>query len=329
MNNDHTLDKDKVKLDEILKFLFSTSKNVLVKLLNGIFEEDFNIDEVELTVSNNEFVEDDLGILRGDIFFDILESNKNKVTYHIEFQTKNDSTMVIRMFEYGFNKGKEQLKEFKESINNDIRTIYFPKQKVIFFEENRNIKDLLKLRIVFPDKQEIIYEVAVMKYWEYSDKELIEKKMYPLIPLQLFNLRKDLKNAQDKKDIEKIKKLSTIARNLANKLAKESAELFEKDEILGDDFHKMLLAIQNLIEYLNRNYMNDESIEDEVIKVTKTLYDPEVEKRGIAKGIEKGIEKGIGKSIEKMLIKGMKEEEIADILDVDMKFINKVKARMN
>ena len=30
-----------------------------------------------------------------------------------------------------------------------------------------------------------------------------------------------------------------------------------------------------------------------------------------------------------MLIKGIKEEEIADILDVDMKFINKVKAHMN
>ena len=51
-----------------MKFLFSTSNKVLVKLLNGIFNENFNVDEVELTVSNNEFVEDDLGILRGDMF---------------------------------------------------------------------------------------------------------------------------------------------------------------------------------------------------------------------------------------------------------------------
>lgn len=99
------LEKEKVKLDEVLKFLFSTSNKVLVKLLNGIFEENFNVDEVELTVSNNEFVEDDLGILRGDMFFDILNKNSDKVSYHIEFQTKNDNTMVIRMFEYGFRKG--------------------------------------------------------------------------------------------------------------------------------------------------------------------------------------------------------------------------------
>ncbi len=111
-----------MKLDEVLKFLFSTSNKVLVKLLNGIFDEKFDVDEVELTVSNNEFVEDDLGILRGDMFFDILNKNHNKASYHIEFQTKNDNTMVIRMFEYGFKKGKEQLKNSKK-FKEELKTI--------------------------------------------------------------------------------------------------------------------------------------------------------------------------------------------------------------
>ena len=128
------LEKEKVKLDEVLKFLFSTSNKVLVKLLNGIFEENFNVDEVELTVSNNEFVEDDLGILRGDMFFDILNKNSDKVSYHIEFQTKNDNTMVIRMFEYVFRKGKEQERSINK-VKEDTRTIYFPKQKVIFLKK--------------------------------------------------------------------------------------------------------------------------------------------------------------------------------------------------
>ena len=82
--------------------------------------------------------------------------------------------------------------------------------------------------------------------------------MFPLMPLQLFNLRKELEKAHNKNDLNKIKELSQKAKNLAEKLAKESAKLFEEDEILGEDFHKMLLAIQNLIEYLNRNYMKDE-----------------------------------------------------------------------
>lgn len=285
-----TISREKVKLDEVLKFLFSTSNKVLIKLLSGVFEEDINEDEVELTVTNNEFIEDDLGILRGDMFFDILNKDRKKVSYHIELQTKNDSTMVVRMFEYGFRKGKEQSKYRKDK--EEIKTIYFPKQKVIFFEENREIKDTLNLRIVFPDNQEVNYVVDVMKYWEYTDEQLREKKMYPLIPLQLFSLRKELQKAQNKNDMKKLNELSYIARELAQKLAKESAILLDEDEILGEDFHKMLLAIQNLIEYLNRNYLNDENIEEEVNTMTKTLYDPEVEKRGMEKGIEKGIEKG-------------------------------------
>jgi len=53
----------------------------------------------------------------------------------------------------------------------------------------------------------------------------------------------------------------------------------------------MLLAIQNLVEYLNRNYFNDEKIEEEVIAMTKTLYDPEVERKGREEGkIEIAIE---------------------------------------
>ena len=148
------MEKERVKLDEVLKFLFSTSHQVLVKLLNGIFDEDFKIEEVELAVSNS-------------------------------------------------------------------------------------------------------------------------------------------------------------------KLAYEAKQLFEEDEILGEDFHKLLLAIQNLIEYMNRNYFNNQEIEDEVSRMTKTLYDPEVERRGIKKGIEQGIEQGIEKGIEKGIEQGKRQaaKALLDLLD--------------
>lgn len=298
--------KESVKLDQILKYLFTVSKSVLVKLLNGIFNEDYESDEVELSVSNSEFVGDELGILRGDVFFEIEKQEKH--TYHIEFQTKNDSTMIIRMFEYGLNKGKEKLNSTDKPDNLNERVIYFPKQKIIFIEENRNIPDEMKIKIIMPDGEELVYKVSVMKYWEYSDKDLIEKQMYPLLPLQLFKLRKDLKKAHDKNDIKKLKSLAAKTKSIAIKLSNESSQLFEEEEILGADFHKMLLAIQNLVEYLNRNFIEDEDIEEEVIKVTKTLFDPEVEKRGINKGIEQGIEQGIERGMEIIVLKQLKKK---------------------
>ncbi|WP_315078321.1 hypothetical protein [uncultured Clostridium sp.] len=312
---------DKVKLDEVLKFLFSTSKKVLVNLLNGIFEENFSTDDVDLSISNNEFIMDTFDTLRGDIFFDILNNqSSNKVSYHLEFQTKNDSTMVIRMFEYGFKKGKEQA-----GNRDDFKTIYFPKQKVIFIERNNSIKDDIKLKIVLPDEQSFIYSVPVMKYWEYTDKELIENKMYPLLPLQLFNLRKELEYFRKRNNIEEIKKLSIKAKEIASIIANESKELFEKDEIVGEDFHKMLLAIQNLIEYLNRNYFNDEKIEEEVITMTKTLYDPQVEKKGIEKGIEKKAKETAIKAIEM----GMDNEVIIKLTGLTDEKINIIRKEIS
>lgn len=59
--------------------------------------------------------------------------------------------------------------------------------------------------------------------------------------------------------------------------------------------------------------------------MTKTLYDPEVEKRGIKKGIENGIEQ----AIEKMLIKGMESEMISNILDVDINLVLKIKKTLS
>ena len=159
-----------------------------------------------------------------------------------------------------------------------------------------------------------------MKYWEYNGKDLIEKKMYPLIPLQLFNLRKKLNYAKKKNDINKIKELSIVARNLAEKLAIESKELFDQDEILGEDFHSMLLAIQNLIEYLNRNYIDDENLEKEVNIMTKSLYDPEVEK----KGIEKGIEKNQAEIVLNMLGEGLDEATISRFTKIDIEKVREI-----
>ena len=156
--------------------------------------------------------------------------------------------------------------------------------------------------------------------------------MYLLIPLQLFNLRKKLHSAKKKNDINTNKELSIVARNLAEKLANESKELFDQDEILGEDFHSMLLAIQNLIEYLNRNYIDDENLEEEVNIMTKSLYDPEVEKKGIEKGIEQGIKQGMKEGTEKkeveivlnMLGEGLDEATISKFTKIDIQKVKEI-----
>ena len=82
----------------------------------------------------------------------------------------------------------------------------------------------------------------------------------------------------------------------------------------------MLSAIQNLIEYLNRNYIDDENLEKEVNIMTKSLYDPEVEK----KGIKKGIEKNQVEIVLNMLGEGLDEATISRFTKIDIERVREI-----
>lgn len=100
-------------------------------------------------------------------------------------------------------------------------------------------------------------------------------------------------------NIKRLDKEILEAKEVAEIVAREGRELYDNNEIDGEDLHKILLAIGNLFEYLNKKYGDDEKLSEEVSLMTKTLYDPVIEQKGIEKGIEKGIKKGIKKGIEK------------------------------
>ena len=304
---------DSVKLDQILKSLFNVSKKVLIGMMNSLFKENYDVENTDITFENNEFVTDDYDIIRGDLFLKISKEEK-PYHYHIELQTKNDDTMVIRMFEYGVKKAKEILRNNPE----DEKVIYIPKQLVMFIEENKNIKDELKMKLIFPDNQEINYIVPVLKCWEYDDKRIIEEKMYPLLPLQVFKLRYKMESIKRNKNnnVKQLDKEILEAKEVAEIVAREGRKLYDNNEIDGEDLHKILLAIGNLFEYLNKKYGDDEKLSEEVSLMTKTLYDPVIEQKGIEKGIEKGIKTGIEKGkieVAKNLIKmGLTIDQIID-----------------
>ena len=84
--------------------------------------------------------------------------------------------------------------------------------------------------------------------------------------------------------------------------------------------------------------LDDENLEKEVNIMTKSLYDPEVEKKGIEKGIEQGIEKGIEQGIEQsqaeivlnMLGEGLDEATISKFTKIDIEKVKEIiKKRLN
>ncbi|MGL4876275.1 MAG: hypothetical protein ACRC30_16685 [Clostridium sp.] len=291
--------EEAIKLDEILKFSTSMSNRVLLAFLNSLFNENFTEEEVEITVSNNEFITEKLEKLRADVFFRVEDIRSfSKTNFHIEFQTLNDKTMIFRMLEYGFEKA---------ALERTLDTIIFPKQYVIFIEENEKIPDSLKLQIKFQDNQSIHYEVPVMKYWKYDDKDLLEKKMYSLLPLQIFLFRKELsKNFKNGKLKDKEKFIKKI-KELTETLVKEATGLFKIGEIVGEDYDKILVMIDYLISYLNNKYIYDNEIEEEIRVLNRTYLDTEAIRIGREQGLQKGLEQGLEKGLEQGLEKGLEQ----------------------
>ena len=115
-------------------------------------------------------------------------------------------------------------------------------------KQNSNIKDELKMKLVFPDGQEVKYAVPTLKYWEYSDNDIMQKKMYPLLPLQVFKLRYKMEQIKNKHGEESIELRKTIieAKKISETISKEGSQLLDNGEIDGDDFHKILLAVANI-----------------------------------------------------------------------------------
>ena len=287
MNKD--VSKEKIKLDQMMKVLFKLSKKVMINLLNGLFNEDYDYRKVKMEYSNSEFVDDDFERLYGDVFIIIRTENKS-FSYHIEFQTLNDNSMAIRMFRYGFEKAVEQ---YGDEIGCET-ILYYPKQLVIFLEENKNIKNELYFRLRLPDEQEIKFKVPVMKYWEYCAEDLKDKKMYALLPLQVFKSRKSIKAIYDNAGIRHEEKARLINNEFEKLIVVIKStlgivgELYSSSEIIGSDLEKILRVLTNITEYLYKKYGEYTNVSKEVENMVTTLYNPAIKEEGIREGIEKG-----------------------------------------
>ena len=81
-----------------------------------------------------------------ETFFKLSDADKSN-HYHIEIQTLNDDRMVIRMLEYGISKSQ---RNSQISGQPEETIFYIPRQLVIFIEQNPDIKDKLRLQLIFP-----------------------------------------------------------------------------------------------------------------------------------------------------------------------------------
>lgn len=278
-----------IKMDALIKRLFHLSKKPLLNILSALYDDNFT-ETVKVSYGSTEFIRDDLVKSTADMFIEVA-SGKTIYRYHLEFQTTYDKNIVIRMFRYGFEKAKELLD--LSDLTGPLE-MEFPDPRVIFIEENEKIPDILQLRVKIPKQEALLYQVPTFKYWLYDARQLYNKQMYLLLPLQVFKFRKHLK-AKGKMDEEAYQNLLHTAEEVIKTITLTLAE----KKITAEDAGEMDAIMVNIMEYLYGKYGDYCKIDQEVKNMIKTFYDPGLVEKGRKEGLQEGTRMILLKQIKK------------------------------
>lgn len=192
----------------------------------------------------------------------------------------------------------------------------FPKQVVIFLEENNEIGDFLEMDLILPDSSIVTYRVPALKIWEHDLNDLRRRNLYLFVPFKVFDFRKRIRGIESGSKLETEKKrlisgefdkiIETI-RNIAGIIK----ELYVSNEINTHDLEQMLLILNNITEYLYEKYSQyrEKTVREEIGEMVTRIFDPVVLEKermeGKIEGKMEGKMEGKIDDARKMLAEGM------------------------
>ena len=207
-----------------------------VPLINEVFHTSYP-EDVKITQLRNEHQQED-----GEIITDSCLLIGRKM-YHIECQSTDDMTMVIRMIEYDFAIGIEHAEKQGRRYR-----IEFPKSCVLFLRSSENTPDYLEADVIFPDGKTHVYSIPAIKMADYTKDHIFEKNLLMLLPFYIMryekkkhDMRKNLELLQilldeyDEIRINLEKELTETGKaelytNLTKLIVKIADHIFEKEE---------------------------------------------------------------------------------------------------
>ncbi len=276
--------------DRIFKRIFSLSNLAIINLINGLFGTNYPPDS-KVEYPNKEFINSKLDKRFADIFI-LIAGNP----YHLKAQMTVDGSIVVRVFEYGF----------QYAIHNRTNdTVFrFPEPIVIYLDTETEISDTDFITLDFGKQGTFSYQVKNFIYQEHEITELNQKKMIILIPFQLLKLRKIIEKSPTREHFCALQELiqndilNSIKANLqvvnitiddANQLRELTLQLYEhiyvNYEKLGgyEDMKPLLdgaielpldkyrIRIDELEEETTSLKKEKESMEQEILRLKKLL----------------------------------------------------------
>ena len=208
--------------DDVFRTMIEKMPYLAVPLINEVFHTSYP-EDVKITQLRNEHQQED-----GEIITDSCLLIGRKM-YHIECQSTDDMTMVIRMIEYDFAIGIEHAEKQGRRYR-----IEFPKSCVLFLRSSENTPDYLDT---------YLYSIPAIKMTDYTKDSIFEKNLLMLLPFYIMRYEKKGHNFNDNPELFQM--LLNEYEEIRVNLEKELTETGKSE--LYTDLTKLIVKIADYI----------------------------------------------------------------------------------
>ena len=164
--------------DDVFRTMLEKMPQLAVPLINEVFGTSYP-EDIEIIQKRNEHQTQN-----GRVITDSHLLIANRI-YHIECQSTDDSTMVIRMIEYDFAISLEHVQK-----ENGRYRMYFPQSCVLYL---RGIKkrDTISVEIVMPNGNTVEYTVPVVQVQRFTCDDMLQKHLLFLLPYHVIKYEQE------------------------------------------------------------------------------------------------------------------------------------------
>ena len=221
--------------DDVFRTMIEKMPSLAVPLINEVFHTSYP-EDVKITQLRNEHQQED-----GEVITDSCLLIGRKM-YHIECQSTDDMTMVIRMIEYDFAIGIEHAEKQGRRYR-----IEFPKSCVLFLRSSGNTPDYLEADVVFPDGNTYLYSIPAIKMADYTKDSIFEKNLLMLLPFYIMRYEKVADIIE--KDSEKLQRLLSEYEDITSSLNMTFASSTILPEVDATERVKQNVLAKNVIDF--------------------------------------------------------------------------------
>ena len=304
--------------DAVFRTMLNDCTSLIIPLVNEVFHEHYVGNEKIEFDPNEHFLNRQDGNLQEritDTSFVIYGDNPK--SYHLECQTNNDNSMLVRMFEYDTQIALDQ-----GEIKNNILEVKFPNSAIMFLRSNASTPDKMQIKICVGEES-LYQDISVMKVKDYSLKNIFDKKLLFLIPFYIFT--HESKFAEYNKDKEKLE----ILKEEYGQIKKQLEELCNNKEITEYTRITIEEMSNSVLENLARKYENvKKGVKDVMVGQVLDYEAKRIRNEGIEQGIEQGIEKGREELVQNMLLENTKISFIVKVAKMPEEKVQNIKDKL-